>query len=95
MAHPPSRHLPPQSPNNLVPRLSSRPPIVETTGTGGGFKAFCQDIGPVQPSVSNASRPIKASEIELCHNAGVTELVEIKIGFDGIVLANAKDGPVL
>ncbi len=68
-------------------------PIVETTGTGGGFKAFCKAIGPNEPSVSNASRPIKASEKQLCAEAGITELVEVKIGFDGIVLANAKTAP--
>lgn len=68
-------------------------PIVETTGTGGGFKAFCHGVGPEQPSISNASRRIKASEIELCASTGVTELVEVKIGFDGIVLASGKDGP--
>lgn len=70
-------------------------PIVESTGTGGGFKAFCQGIGPNVPSISNASRPIKASERELCASSGVTELVEVKIGFDGIVLANAKTAPDL
>ncbi len=69
-------------------------PIVESTGTGGGFKAFCQAVGPKQPSVSNASRKIKPSEIELCREAGITELVEVKIGFDGIVLANSKTGPL-
>ena len=68
-------------------------PIVESTGTGGGFKAFCRGIGPSEPSVSNASRPIKASEKALCEAAGVTQLVEVKIGFDGIVLANAKSAP--
>lgn len=67
-------------------------PIVETTGTGGGFKAFCQAVGADQPSFSNASRPIKASERELCAKAGITELVEVKIGFDGIVIANARSG---
>ncbi len=67
-------------------------PIVETTGTGGGFKAFCGGVGPDEPSISNASRRIKPSEIGLCREAGVTELVEVKIGFDGIVLANAKGG---
>ena len=70
-------------------------PIVETTGTGGGFKAFCQGIGPDQPSISNASRPVKPSEIELCRKAGITEIVEVKIGYDGIVLANAKGSPEL
>lgn len=69
-------------------------PIVETTGTGGGFKAFCQAVGPNQPSISNASRKVKPSEIRLCREAGITELVEVKIGYDGIVLANSKTGPV-
>lgn len=65
-------------------------PIVETTGTGGGFETFCQAIGPAQPSIVNASRPIDQSERQACAASGITELVEIKIGFDGIVLANAK-----
>jgi len=68
-------------------------PIVETTGTGGGFKAFCQGVGPNQPSISNASRSIKPSEVRLCADAGITEIVEVKIGYDGIVLANSKVGP--
>lgn len=68
-------------------------PIVETTGTGGGFKAFCQAVGPGQPSITNASRKVKPSEIELCASAGITDLVEVKIGYDGIVLGNSKDGP--
>lgn len=68
-------------------------PIVETTGTGGGFKAFCHGVGPEQPSISNASRRIKPSEIELCAGVGVVDLVEVKIGFDGIVLASGKAGP--
>lgn len=70
-------------------------PIVETTGTGGGFKAFCQAVGPDEPSIVNASRQIKVSERILCAQAGVTDLVEVKIGFDGIVLANAKTAPSL
>lgn len=70
-------------------------PIVESTGTGGGFQAFCQSIGPNEPSISNASRRIKASEVELCRDAGINEIVEVKIGFDGIVLANATDAPEL
>lgn len=68
-------------------------PIVESTGTGGGFKAFCDGIGPEQPSISNASRPIKPSEIALCREAGVTDIVEVRIGFDGIVLATGKGAP--
>ncbi|MEM9738697.1 MAG: substrate-binding domain-containing protein [Pseudomonadota bacterium] len=68
-------------------------PIVETTGTGGGFKAFCNGVGPEAPSISNASRRVKPSEIALCADAGVTDIVEVKIGFDGIVLATGKEGP--
>ncbi|MFN7165038.1 MAG: substrate-binding domain-containing protein [Hyphomonas sp.] len=66
-------------------------PIVESTGTGGGFKAFCAGVGPAQPSISNASRPIKDSERNLCVAAGVTSITEIPLGYDGIVVANAKD----
>lgn len=69
-------------------------PIVEATGTGGGFKLFCGGIGDAYPDMTNASRPIKKSEIELCTKHGVTEIVELPVGFDGIVIANAKDGPL-
>ena len=65
-------------------------PIVESTGTGGGFKLFCSGLGDSHPDLANASRAIKASEKELCAKNGVTDVTEIKIGFDGIVLANAK-----
>lgn len=68
-------------------------PIVESTGTGGGFKLFCTGIGPSHPDVSNASRAIKKSEFEMCVKNGVTEIVEIKIGFDGLTIAQAKNGP--
>ena len=70
-------------------------PIVESTGTGGGFKAFCQGIGPTTASLTGASRPVKPSEIELCRRNGVANIVEVRIGFDGIVLANAKGAPTL
>ena len=68
-------------------------PIVETTGTGGGFKPFCEGVGPVSPSIANASRPMKASERELCAKAGVTDITEVALGYDGIVVANSKAGP--
>jgi len=67
-------------------------PIVESTGTGGGFKAFCEGVGPAQPSIANASRPIKESERELCTKGGVTAITEVPLGYDGIVVANAKAG---
>lgn len=76
--------------------ISQHPaPIVETTGTGGGFKAFCRAIGPAEPSIVNASRQMKDGERALCVEAGIIDPVEIKIGYDGIVLANRKSGPVL
>ncbi|MEW5726339.1 MAG: PstS family phosphate ABC transporter substrate-binding protein [Pseudomonadota bacterium] len=65
-------------------------PVVESTGTGGGFKLFCAGIGPDHTDVSNASRAIKSSEFEQCVKNGVTDVVEVKIGYDGIVLANSK-----
>ena len=72
-----------------------RTPIVEQTGTGGGFKLFCGGVGTNYPDISNASRPIKQSEIALCRSNGVTGIIEIRIGSDGIVLANDKRGPRL
>jgi phosphate transport system substrate-binding protein len=70
-------------------------PVVESTGTGGGFKLFCAGVGVDDPDISNASRKIKDSEIESCAKNGVTSITEVKIGYDGIVLANAKGGPEL
>ncbi len=69
-----------------------RTPKVESTGSGGGFKLFCDGIGVEFPDISNASRRIKRSELEACVANGVTGIVEIKIGYDGIVFANALRG---
>lgn len=68
-------------------------PIVEATGTGGGLKLFCAGIGTNFPDVVNASRRIKPIEMEACSANGVSDIVEVKIGFDGIVLAAAKGAP--
>lgn len=67
-------------------------PRVESLGTGGGIQAFCQGVGPSTPDIANASRQMKASEFDLCQQNGVTDIVEIKIGFDGIVIATARSG---
>ena len=64
-------------------------PKIEATGTGGGMKLFCAGVGATHPDVSNASRAIKKSEYDLCVDNGVEEIVEVKIGYDGIVLANS------
>ncbi len=66
-------------------------PIVESTGTGGGIKLFCGGVGAQFPDIANASRRIKASEIELCAKNGVKDVIEIQIGLDGIALAQARN----
>jgi len=72
-------------------RTSSFPtPVIESTGSGGGLKLFCGGVGLEFPDMTNASRRIKSSEVELCAANGVAEIVEVKLGFDGIVLANSK-----
>lgn len=70
-------------------------PVVESTGTGGGMKLFCAGVGADNPDFTNASRPIKKSEFEDCTKNGVTDIVEIKVGFDGLTIANSKAGPDL
>jgi len=67
-----------------------RAPKVESTGSGGGLKLFCKGVGVATPDITNASRRIKSSEFEKCQKNGVKEVVEVLIGYDGIVLANAK-----
>ncbi len=65
-------------------------PVVESTGSGGGLKLFCQGTGAQTPDIANSSRRIKPTEVELCATNGVKQIVEVKIGFDGIVLASSK-----
>ena len=66
-------------------------PVVESTGTGGGMKLFCSGVGEDTPDFTSASRQIKKSEFEDCVKNGVTDIVEIKVGFDGLSLAQSKD----
>lgn len=68
-------------------------PVVESTGSGGGLKLFCDGVGEDTPDITNSSRRMKQSEFETCQANGVTDVVESIIGFDGIVVANAMDGP--
>jgi phosphate transport system substrate-binding protein len=63
-------------------------PVVESTGTGGGFALFCAGVGAEHPDIADASRPIKDSEKQACAANGVTDVVELKIGYDGLVAAN-------
>ena len=68
-------------------------PKVESTGSGGGLKLFCDGVGVDYPDVTNSSRAIKQSEVETCASNGVHGVVEVKIGYDGIVIANAINSP--
>ncbi len=65
-------------------------PVVESTGSGGGLKLFCSGVGDQHPDITNASRRIKKSEVEKCAKNGIKDIVEVKIGYDGIVLANSR-----
>lgn len=64
-------------------------PKIEATGSGGGLKLFCSGIGVQTPDITNASRRIKSSEYEMCQENGVTDIIEVLIGFDGIAVANS------
>jgi phosphate transport system substrate-binding protein len=68
-------------------------PVVEATGTGGGFRLFCSGLGAGTPDVLMASRAIRDSERRLCKTNGVSEIRETKIGFDGIVFASHTAAP--
>ena len=66
-------------------------PKVESTGTGGGMKQFCGGVGTQYPDLTNASRRIKQSELDDCLTNGVSEVVEIKVGYDGVVIASSYE----
>ncbi len=68
-------------------------PKIESTGSGGGMKLFCEGVGVQHPDITNASRRIKKSEYDRCQANGVKEIVEIKIGYDGIAIANSRKAP--
>jgi phosphate transport system substrate-binding protein len=69
---------------------SFKTPKIESTGSGGGIKLFCNGVGVEHPDIANSSRRITATEVATCAANGVDQIVEVQIGFDGIVLANAK-----
>ena len=68
-------------------------PVVEATGSGGGLKLFCSGVGASHPDIANSSRRIKKSEYDLCRANGVDDIIEVKLGYDGIVIGNAIDSP--
>lgn len=70
-------------------------PVVESTGTGGGMKLFCAGVGDAHPDLTNASRAMKKAEFEDCQKNGVKDIVEIKVGIDGLTIAHSKAGPAI
>ena len=70
-------------------------PKIESTGSGGGFKLFCAGVGVQHPDITNASRRMKKSEYTKCQKNGVREVIEVRIGYDGIVVANSKMSQLL
>lgn len=70
-------------------------PVVESTGTGGGMKIFCQGVGGDHADITGASRAMKTSEFEACKAAGVDSVTEVLIGYDGLSFAHANGGPAL
>ena len=66
-------------------------PIIESTGSGGGMKLFCSGVGVGHPDITNSSRRIKKSEFDRCQENGVKDIVEVKVGYDGIVLGSSKE----
>ena len=70
-------------------------PKIESTGSGGGMKLFCSGVGTNYPDITNSSRRIKSSEFKKCQANGVTDVIEVQIGYDGIVIANSVTAPVM
>jgi phosphate transport system substrate-binding protein len=68
-------------------------PVVESGGSGAGIKEFCKGVGEDTIDIANSSRPIKPDELKSCADAGVKEVQEVKIGYDGIVFATDINGP--
>ncbi|MFC0687026.1 substrate-binding domain-containing protein [Novosphingobium clariflavum] len=76
-----------------VAKAGGKSPVIESTGTGAGMKLFCAGVGAQHPDIEDASRRMKKSEYEECQKNGVTDIVEIQVGIDGIAFAEAQNGP--
>jgi len=67
-------------------------PVLESTGSGGGLKIFCEGVGESHPDITNASRAMKKSEWDQCTGNGVDSITEVLIGYDGLSVANSREG---
>jgi len=74
-------------------KKGGKAPVVESTGTGGGMKIFCQGVGEQHPDLTGASRAMKKSEYELCEKNGVNDVTEVLLGYDGLSVAHARSAP--
>ena len=79
---------------NFGNKTGTKVPKIESTGSGGGMKLFCKGLGTGHPDITNASRRIKKNEFNQCKENGI-DVVEIKVGYDGIVIANSKKAKLL
>ena len=68
-------------------------PVVESGGSSSGLKRFCEGVGENTIDVANASRAIREKEVATCAENGVTDIIEVRIGYDGIVFASQQSGP--
>ena len=79
---------------NFGQKSGMKVPKIESTGSGGGMKLFCKGLGTKHPDITNASRRVKKKEFKKCQKNGI-DFVEVKVGYDGIVIANSKKSPVM
>ncbi|MEN0088533.1 MAG: substrate-binding domain-containing protein [Pseudomonadota bacterium] len=68
-------------------------PVVESGGSSAGLKRFCEGVGENTIDIANASRAIREKEVKACAENGVSDIIEVRIGYDGIVFASQIDGP--
>ena len=68
-------------------------PVVESGGSSAGLQRFCEGVGENTIDIANASRAMREGEVESCAEAGVTDIIEVRIGYDGIVFASQQGGP--
>lgn len=73
-------------------KVAGKTPVVESTGTGGGMKIFCEGVGEKTADATNASRRMKSSELAQCEKNGVKGIIELKVGYDGLTIAQSKAG---
>jgi phosphate transport system substrate-binding protein len=68
-------------------------PVVEGGGSGAGLQRMCEGVGPATIDIATSSRPIRAREFQACVANGVTDIMEVRIGYDGILFASYVGGP--